>query len=125
MSSDQPQPIVCPNAHTDIVARLESATVADPEMAREVAAALFGPGFTISQVLMCRAALSDGIEAIGASLALVGERLPGWTACLLGSHRGDWTVVIDIGDQTTSEAPTAPLAVLLALFRALKANDGE
>lgn len=134
----------------DLIERLEAATgdfgVEEiHELSRALAAALFGPSFTISQHLLCRSALSDGIEAIGASLALVGEKLPGWfwsvrspwddetafTAVLASSDYRDETW--EAGDRVTTDllsgllvsakAPTPALAVLIALLKALRALE--
>lgn len=68
--------------------------------------------------------------SIDASLALVGRMLPGWAR---GFDAGPKTIIAFVdrhdfsdrmfGAKYTAEAPTAPLAILLALFKALEAKE--
>lgn len=114
----------------DLIERLEAATGAfvggeRSDLSRDLSEALGGYRSGGIVQAWAYAALGDGIEAIGASLALVGEKLPG----------SMWRVGFDPDDQSmkaeiVTDAPecrhavanhdTPALAVLLALLRALE-----
>lgn len=145
--ADQPQPIVSENDTLSIIAKLESATgpdreldgmiwkVVDPsefdrqcsfrgmkyaghvhtkaEKAAHIAraAGYYSPAYTAS---------------LDAALALVGEKLPGWSVVLRIEHSEKFANLWAPGTDPNgggvcfqSYAATPPLAVLLALFRAL------
>ncbi|MFZ2252645.1 MAG: hypothetical protein WAW13_00555 [Minisyncoccia bacterium] len=65
------------------------------------------------------------------SLALVGEKLPGWRwemahhPRMTREHRYVFEIEAPSEDSATALAPTPALAVLLALFRALEANQDQ
>lgn len=133
MMTYQPQPSVCPNAHTDIVSRLEAATGPDRQI-DVLVAMLFNPnsGLTYEDYGDGTFSFSSDAEvpaytaSLDASLALVGEKLPGWTwraGNLMGSGGPQMQAFCILGASKTEHYGATPaLAVLLAIFRALKAN---
>lgn len=159
--ADQPNPSVSlQGRHTDIIAQLEKATGPDRELDVLIALAVGGYAYEKrgrdtkawyyrigGQSYERRAVndfggrrLPDYTKSLDASLALVGERLPGWAGllCVLGtaSKQGatlmspiketgedEYGSPVEIYDEAYGEAATAPLAVLVALFKALDEQE--
>jgi len=149
MSPDQPSPIVS-KGYAEIIERLERASGPDRGLDARIWCVFAGvkyrshnPAYgseNLTQVCFTeppkrteRVTLGHGphrhaksvTASLDASLALVGERLPGWRVAINSDdHRGpEWAAMVKQHGQLWPDpelAPTAPLAVLLAMFRALE-----
>jgi len=116
---------------TDILKRLKEATGSD----RELDAAIFWKLFPGSKPNLHTAMnIPDYTASIDAALALVERMLPGWDLSLFHRHtKSGWMARVrspsydlfctNIVDGEEHCVPSAPIAILAALFTALEAQD--
>jgi hypothetical protein len=121
-----------------LLSRLEAATGPDRELDHRLQGILVNDG-NFGHYAGLEEWVTAGMEfgwntpaytaSIDAALALVERLLPGWRRRLEEPHGdGGWRASLIWPDQEdvvrakVAEAPTAPLAILLALFRALSAR---
>lgn len=138
--------------YTDIRARLEAATGPDRELNEEIAFAIrwrptsglpatsfaeheakhgYETAWTAHAPFRLSWPIPDYTASIDAAIALVEEKLPGWSWRLMNVSHGTPTGMpkcslkhpISSGRDVPGFARTPALAILTALFAALEAND--
>ena len=110
---------------TELIERLEKATGPDRELDLAIWAACGGSGGPDNGFLDWRPALTASIDA---ALDLVERKLPGawWFAARQADEIGEYSFDLraSIGGLLgTASAPTLPLAICIALLRALSAQE--
>ena len=119
---------------TDLIARLEAATGPDPELDKLISLELVGfdpdrlPTHwpDIGRPASPHAPYTASLDA---AIALVEAKLPGWWWAV-GHYGPDGLCAANVSLSGSTahidcEAPTAPLAILVALCRSLQAAEGS